>query len=161
VGAPNEVEKTHHYLWRFWRALPRAGHMAIFDRSWYERVLTERVERFTPAPVWRRAYREIREFEGHLADHGTILLKFWIHIDPDEQLRRFRERERTPRKRWKITDEDWRNREKWEAYREAVEELVRRTDEPHAPWHVVPGNSKLYARIFVLEKVVAAMEARV
>jgi polyphosphate:AMP phosphotransferase len=160
VGAPNEVEKAHHYLWRFWRALPRAGQMTVFDRSWYERVLTERVEGFAPEPVWRRAYREIREFESHLADHETVLLKFWIHIDRDEQLRRFRERERTPHKRWKITEEDWRNREKWEAYREAVEEMIRRTDQPEAPWHVVPGNSKLYARIFVLETVVAAMEKR-
>jgi polyphosphate:AMP phosphotransferase len=160
VGAPNEVEKAHHYLWRFWRALPRAGHMAIFDRSWYERVLTERVEELTAEPVWRRAYREIREFEAHLVHHGTVLLKFWIHIDPEEQLRRFRERESTPHKQWKITEEDWRNREKWDAYREAVEEMIRRTHRTEAPWHVVPGNSKLHARIFVLEKVVAAMEER-
>jgi polyphosphate kinase 2 (PPK2 family) len=160
VGAPNEVEKAHHYLWRFWRGLPKAGHIAIYDRSWYERVLTERVEGFTAEPVWRRAFREIREFERHLADFGTLILKFWLHVGRDEQLRRFRLREKTPHKRWKITADDWRNREKWDAYREAVGAMIRATHLPHAPWHVVAANSKLHARVFVLETVVRALEER-
>ena len=124
-AAPTAEEKAHHYLWRFWRDVPKAGHITIFDRSWYGRVLVERVEGFCTEDEWKRAYREINEFERQLADFGTVIVKFWLHIDREEQLRRFEAREETPHKQWKITDEDWRNREKWEQY-----EVGRRR---HAP----------------------------
>ena len=126
VGAPNDVERAHHYLWRFWLQMPKAGHITIFDRSWYGRVMVERVEEFCTETEWRRSYKQINEMEQHLTNFGVILLKFWLHIDPDEQLRRFQERQKTPYKRWKITEEDWRNREKWDAYRSAVEEMLFR-----------------------------------
>jgi len=158
VAAPNDREKSHHFLWRFWRDLPKAGHVAVFDRSWYGRVLVERVEGFCSEAAWRRAYREINQFERQLADSGTVLVKFWLHIDRDEQLRRFRDREATPHKQWKITDEDWRNREKWDRYRAAVVEMLRQTSTPCAPWTVLEANCKLYARIKALRTVAAAWE---
>jgi AMP-polyphosphate phosphotransferase len=153
VAAPNDVEKAHHYLWRFWGQMPKAGHIAIFDRSWYGRVLVERVEGFCTEAEWRRAYREINGMEQHLVNFGTVLLKFWLHIDPDEQLRRFREREGMAHKQWKITEEDWRNREKIDQYREAVEEILHRSTTPYAPWTIVESNCKRYARVKVLETV--------
>jgi polyphosphate:AMP phosphotransferase len=161
IGAPNDIEKAHHYLWRFWTQIPKAGHIAIFDRSHYGRVLVERVEGFCTRQEWKRAYREINEMEQHLVDYGTILLKFWLHIDPKEQLRRFKAREANPHKSWKITDEDWRNRKKHKQYEEAVEEMLFRTGTPCAPWTIVESNCKRYARIKVLETVVKAIRKRV
>ena len=150
IAAPTDEELAHHYLWRFWRHLSRAGGITLFDRSWYGRVLVERVERLARPDEWGRAYDEINEFERQLIDHGTIVVKFFLHIGNDEQLRRFRERERTPYKRWKITDEDWRNREKWDAYVEAVNEMVTRTSTRRAPWVLVEGNDKRFARVKVV-----------
>lgn len=160
VSAPNDIEKAHHYLWRFWRRMPKAGHVAIFDRSWYGRVLVERVEGFCSEAEWRRAYREINEMEQHLVHFGVVLLKFWLHIDQDEQLARFEARRVNEHKRWKIGDEDWRNREKWNQYTVAVEEMLHRTSTSTAPWTVVPSNDKKYARINVLEAVCKAIETR-
>lgn len=160
IGAPNDVERAHHYLWRFWQRMPKAGHMAVFDRSWYGRVMVERVERLCSPEEWRRAYREINEMEDQLVRNGVVVVKFFLHLDPDEQLRRFREREETPYKRWKITPEDWRNREKWPEYEAAIDEMLVRTSTRVAPWTVIPANSKLHARITALETVVAALEAR-
>jgi polyphosphate:AMP phosphotransferase len=153
IGAPTDEEKAHHYLWRFWRQLPRAGSVLIFDRSWYGRVLVERVEGFASEADWRRGYSEIVQFEEQLAEQGMPILKFWLHIDADEQLRRFREREQTPYKKYKITAEDYRNRDQWEAYEAAVDEMVARTSSDFAPWHVVPANSKRFARIAVLDRI--------
>ena len=161
VGAPNDIEKAHHYLWRFWNDFPKAGHIAIFDRSWYGRVMVERVEGFCTEAEWRRAYREINEMEHHMTNFGTVLLKFWLHIDKDEQLRRFEARQQIPHKQWKITDEDWRNREKWDAFKAAVEEMLFRTSTPYAPWTIVESNCKWYARVKVLETVCAAIEERI
>ena len=161
IAAPNDIEKSHHYLWRFWTELPKAGHITIFDRSWYGRVLVERVEGFCTETEWRRAYREINQMEQHWTRFGAIVLKFWVHIDQDEQLRRFKEREKTRYKRWKITEEDWRNREKWDEYEAAVEEMLFRTGTPNAPWTVIESNCKLHARIKVLKTVCEALEARV
>jgi len=160
VAAPNDDEKAHHYLWRFWRKIPKAGHIAIFDRSWYGRVMVERIEGFCSEAEWRRAYREINEMEQHLTHFGTVLLKFWLHIDEDEQLARFKAREENPNKRWKIVDEDWRNRDKRDQYTTAVEEMLYRTSTAHAPWVVVPSNCKRFARVTVLETVIAAIEKR-
>ena len=164
IAAPNDEERAHHYLWRFWRRLPRAGRMAIFDRSWYGRVLVERVERFARPEEWRRAYAEITDFEEALVEHGIVVRKFWLHIDPDEQLERFRERERTGYKKYKITGEDYRNRERWPEYVEAVNEMVRRTHSDAAPWKLVSANDKRNARIEVIETVCddlrAALERR-
>lgn len=160
VSAPNDLEKAHHYLWRFWNRVPKAGHIAIFDRSWYGRVLVERVEGFCSEAEWRRAYREINQMEQHLVHFGTVLLKFWLHIDRDEQLRRFEARQDNPHKRWKMGDEDWRNRQKWDQYLVAVEEMLARTSTGHAPWTVVPSNNKRYARVHVLETVCEAIERR-
>jgi polyphosphate kinase 2 (PPK2 family) len=158
VAAPTAEEKAHHYLWRFWRELPKAGHTAIFDRSWYGRVLVERVEGFCTEDEWRRAYAEITEFERELTEFGTVVVKFWLHIDRDEQLRRFQAREQTPHKQWKITDEDWRNRDKWDRYKAAVVDMLQRTSTPHAPWTILEANCKLHARIKALRTVVAAWE---
>ncbi len=158
-GSPNDVEKLHHYLWRFWSRLPKAGHLTIFDRSWYGRVLVERVEGYCTGEEWERAYREINETEKQWAEAGAAIMKFWLHISPQEQLKRFREREKDPDKRWKITPEDWRNREKWDAYREAVDEMLLRTDKPHARWTVVEANSKYYARVKILTTVIKTIEA--
>ena len=160
IAAPNDIEKAHHYLWRFWMQLPKAGHITIFDRSWYGRVLVERVEGFCTETEWRRAYREINEMEEHIADFGTVVLKFWVHIDREEQLRRFESRRQIPYKQWKITDEDWRNREKWDQYKEAVEEMIYRTSTPYAPWTIVESNSKRFARIRVLDTVIEAVGKR-
>ena len=154
------VEKNHHYLWRFWKDMPKAGHVAIFDRTWYGRVMVERIEGFCTKEEWQRAYKEINDMEAHLAHSGAIVLKFWMHIDKDEQERRFKERMENPEKQWKITDEDWRNREKWDQYEEAVNEMVIRTSTSYAPWIIVEGNDKYYARIKVLESVVNAIERR-
>ncbi len=160
VSAPNDVERAHHYLWRFWNRIPKAGHMTIFDRSWYGRVLVERVEKLCRPAAWKAAYREINEMEAHLTDFGVILIKFWLQIDAAEQLRRFKERERVPHKQWKITEEDWRNRGNWDAYRDAAEEMLARTSPPTAPWTIVESNCKWFARIKALDTVIAAIEAR-
>lgn len=160
VASPNDIEKAHHYLWRFWEKIPKAGHMAIFDRTWYGRVLVERIEGFASEEEWSRAYNEINNMEEQFTNAGYIVLKFWMHIDKDEQERRFQERENTPEKQWKITDEDWRNRAKWDEYEKAVDEMIVRTSTEDAPWIVVEGNSKYYARIKVLETVVEALEKK-
>jgi polyphosphate:AMP phosphotransferase len=152
IAAPTEEEKKYHYLWRFWKHLPRGGRVTIFDRSWYGRVLVERVEGFARRDEWDRAYRELNDFEEQLTEHGILLLKFWLHIDKDEQHRRFREREKTPYKQYKITDEDWRNRKKWDEYEAAVNEMVERTSTEIAPWTLVEANDKYYARVKVLRK---------
>lgn len=160
TASPNDIEKAHHYLWRFWRAMPKAGHIAIFDRTWYGRVMVERIEGFCTTKEWQRAYKEINDMEQDLVNAGAIVLKFWMQIDKDEQAARFKARQENPEKQWKITDEDWRNREKWDQYEEAVNEMLIRTSTPHAPWVVVEGNCKYYARIKVLETVVHAIEER-
>ena len=160
TASPNDIEKAHHYLWRFWTAMPKAGHVTIFDRTWYGRVMVERIEGFCTREEWQRAYKEINDMEKNLTDAGAIVIKFWMQIDKDEQERRFRARQENPEKQWKITDEDWRNREKWEQYEEAVDEMLIRTSTAKAPWVVVEGNCKYYARIKVLETVVEAIEKR-
>ncbi|MGD8309635.1 MAG: polyphosphate:AMP phosphotransferase [Chromatiales bacterium] len=157
VAAPTDEEKAHHYLWRFWRHIPRAGRLTVYDRSWYGRVLVERVEGFASEPEWRRAYAEINGFEQQLAESGVVLLKFWLHISQDEQYERFKERERVPYKQHKITDEDWRNREKWGDYRIAVNEMVVRTSTEEAPWLLIPGNDKKLARLEVLRAVTSRL----
>ena len=159
-AAPNEVELAHHYLWRFWNKIPKAGHIAIFDRSWYGRVLVERVEGFCAEKEWKRAFREINEMEEHLVNFGTVLIKFWVHIDQDEQLNRFEARKQIPHKQWKITDEDWRNREKWDQYKTAVDDMLYKTSTTYAPWTIVESNSKLYARIKAIKTVVESLEKR-
>lgn len=158
ISAPTEIEQAHHYLWRFWTRIPKAGHLTIFDRSWYGRVLVERVEGFCPPEAWQRAYREINDFEKTLTNFRLVLVKFWLHIDKDEQLRRFNDRMTIPHKQWKITDEDWRNREKWDRYETAAADMIRQTSTPYAPWTVVESNNKLYARIKVLKTFISAME---
>ncbi len=159
VAAPTDEENAHHYLWRFWRYIPRAGRLTIFDRSWYGRVLVERVEGFASEAEWRRAYLEINEFEEQLAESGTIMLKFWLQISQEEQLARFKQREQIPYKQHKITDEDWRNREKWEQYKLAVNEMVIRTSTEYAPWSLIAGNDKKFARIEVLKTVCDRLRA--
>jgi len=156
IAAPKGEDGTHHYLWRFWRRLkpPDEKQVIIFDRSWYGRVMVERIEGFCTEDEWRRAYREINEFERQLADHGIILAKFWIHISRDEQLRRFEGRRVTPYKAWKLTDEDWRNREKWDQYEQAVEDMLLRTSTLTAPWTIVEGNDKWFARVKTLRTLV-------
>ena len=160
IAAPNEVERGHHYLWRFWQHLTRAGSTLIFDRTWYGRVLVERVEGFASDAEWTRAYDEIRDFEAHLVEHGHVVMKFWLHIDPDEQLRRFAAREDTPYKKHKITEEDYRNRQRWRDYELAIDDMVRFTSTPEAPWHLVPANDKRSARVEVIRTVGNALEAR-
>jgi len=159
VGPPTTEEKAHHYLWRFWRRIPKTGHITIFDRSWYGRVLVERVEGFCTQEEWERAYREINEFERQLADFGTVIIKFWLHIDSDEQLRRFQSRQSDPRKQWKITEEDWRNRAKWKHYELAVIEMLERTSTLYAPWTILEANCKLFARIKSLRVVVERLDS--
>jgi polyphosphate kinase 2 (PPK2 family) len=154
IAAPSGDDKARHYLYRFWRRLPEAGQIAIFDRSWYGRVLVERVEGFCSEAAWRRAYGEINQFERELLQFGAILFKFWMHISPAEQLRRFKGRERTSYKAWKITDEDWRNRGRWEDYERAAEDMLLKTSTPGAPWTIVEANDKLHARIKALKTVV-------
>ncbi|HUW59554.1 MAG TPA: polyphosphate:AMP phosphotransferase [Candidatus Bathyarchaeia archaeon] len=160
VGPPVGDEKTHHYLWRFWKSLPKGGHITIFDRSWYGRVLVERVEGLATASEWSRAYNEINEFENELTDYGMVLVKFWMHISKEEQLRRFELRQQTPWKTWKITEEDWRNREKWDAYYGAVSDMLVKTSTANAPWTIIEGNNKLHARIKALRTVLGAINAR-
>ncbi len=157
IAAPDTRELEHHYLWRFWQNIPKTGHITIFDRTWYGRVMVERIEGFTPAERCAMAYREIDEFERELVRAGVVVIKFWMQIDKDEQLRRFTARQNDPEKQWKITDEDWRNREKWSLYEDAVNEMLRKTSTEYAPWTVVEGNDKLYARIKVLDTVIAAL----
>lgn len=154
IAAPSGDDKTRHYLYRFWRRLPEQGQIAIFDRSWYGRVLVERVEGFCTEAAWKRAYSEINQFERQLRDFGTIILKFWLHLSQEEQLRRFKEREKTDYKSWKITDEDWRNRGKWEDYERAVEDMLLKTSTHAAPWTVVEANDKWHARVKVLKTTV-------
>jgi AMP-polyphosphate phosphotransferase len=156
--APTDEEKSHHYLWRFWRRLPLAGTIGIFDRSWYGRVLVERVEGLATETEWRRAYQEINEFEAQLTSAGYVLVKFWLQISPDEQLKRFQERQADPFKQYKLTDEDWRNREKWPYYEVAVNQMIQRTTTPTAPWTLVAANDKYYARVNVIETVVQAIQ---
>ena len=158
-AAPTYDEKRHHFLWRFWPALPGWGGMAIMDRSWYGRVLVERVEGFASEAEWRRAYGEITDFERSLVAEGMVLVKFWLHVSPEEQLERFEARRGDPLKGWKLTDEDWRNREKRAAYEEAVEEMLDHTDVPDAPWILVEGDSKRWARIRVMDETIKAIEA--
>lgn len=161
IASPEPYEKARHYLWRFWTKLPKDGHIAIFDRSWYGRVMVERLEGFCSENDWQRAYYEMNEFEQELHNWGAVVLKFWVQIDKDTQLERFTDRQNTPSKRWKLTDEDWRNREKWDRYEEAVNEMLEKTSTKAAPWVLVEGNSKYYARVKVLETVVDALEKRI
>jgi polyphosphate kinase 2 (PPK2 family) len=159
VAAPTEEERAQPYLWRFWRHLPRRGRLTVFDRSWYGRVLVERVEGFCSEADWMRAYGEINEFEASLRRHGVVLAKFWLAIGKDEQYRRFKAREEVEFKRFKITDEDWRNREKWDDYEAAVCDMVDRSSTAQAPWTLVEANNKYHARIKVLRTLCEAVEA--
>ncbi len=159
IAAPTDEERAHHYLWRFWRHLSRAGRINIFDRSWYGRVLVERVEGFASEDEWKRAFSEINEFEEQLTHHGILLLKYWVHITKDEQLERFKAREQIPHKRWKLTEEDWRNREKWDDYNWAVNDIVEHTSTNAAPWVLVEGNDKRFARIKVISTFCDRLEA--
>jgi polyphosphate:AMP phosphotransferase len=158
IAAPSEDERAQPYLWRFWKHLPRAGRLTIFDRSWYGRVLVERVEGFCRPGDWQRAYSEINDFEDQLVEHGIVLVKLWLHISQDEQLRRFREREATPWKQHKLTAEDWRNRERWPTYEHAVNDMIERTSTERAPWTIVESEDKRFARIKVLETIRRAVE---
>ena len=160
-AAPNDVENAQHYLWRFWNCIGRAGRMGIFDRSWYGRVLVERVERFAGDDEWRRAFAEINDFEDQLIEHGIVLLKFWLQISKEEQLRRFKEREETPYKRWKLSEEDWRNRERWDDYALAAHEMIQQTSVMRSPWVLVENEDKLYGRIKVLRTLCEALEQKV
>ncbi len=156
---PTFNEKRKHFLWRFWQDLPGLGGMALFDRSWYGRVLVERVEGYASTEQWTRAYDEIVQFERNLALEGLIIVKFWLQISPEEQLRRFEHRQKDPLRRWKLTDEDWRNRDKIDQYNAAVEDMFKRTDHDLAPWNVVSGEQKKWARVTVLETLVGRIEA--
>ncbi|MCI6044979.1 phosphate--AMP phosphotransferase [bacterium] len=160
TASPNDIERAHHYLWRFWNNVPKKGHIAIFDRTWYGRVMVERIEGFCTKDEWSRAYKEINDMEANWVHSGAVVLKFWLQIDKDEQARRFKERMENPEKQWKITDEDWRNREKWDQYEQAVDDMLVHTSTTYAPWIIVEGNSKYYARIKVLQSVVDAIEKR-
>ena len=158
-AAPTPDEKRHHFLWRFFPTLPGWGGMAVLDRSWYGRVLVERVEGLATREQWLCAYDEINAFERSFASEGMVLIKIWLHISDDEQLKRFERRQGDPLKAWKLTEEDWRNRERRDAYIEAVEDMLARTDQPHAPWHLIPANSKRYARVAVLKTVIERIES--
>lgn len=158
IASPEPHEKNRHFLWRFWTRLPRSGHFTIFDRTWYGRVMVERLEGFCSENDWQRAYNEINEFEKELTDWGAVVIKFWVQIDKDTQLERFNERKANPEKQWKITDEDWRNREKWDLYEGAVNEMLKKTNTAFAPWHVLESNDKHYARIKALKIVIKACE---
>ena len=153
IASPEPHEKARHFLWRFWTRLPKDGHIAIFDRTWYGRVMVERLEGFCSENDWQRAYNEMNEFEKELSDWGAVVIKFWVQIDSDTQLERFTERQNTTEKQWKITDEDWRNREKWDQYEEAVNEMLQKTSTEFAPWHILESNDKKYARIKALRIV--------
>ena len=159
-ASPRGNEKTHHYLWRFWKSLPRAGHLTVFDRSHYGRVLVERVEKFATRAEWSRAYQEINEFESHQVFGGMVIAKFWLHITRQEQLRRFKNREFDPFRSYKLTEEDWRNRARWEQYQDAIEEMFLRTSTPAAPWTVVEAEDKFFARVKVLRTLADAIEKR-
>ncbi|MFS0877098.1 polyphosphate kinase 2 family protein [Solibacillus isronensis] len=161
ISAPQPHEMRYHYMQRFWRKLPQHGQIAIFDRSWYGRVLVERIEGFAEEAEWKRAYEEINGFEKQLTDEDYIMIKFWIHIDSDEQLKRFNERAADPYKSWKLTAEDWRNRDKFNQYCEAADEMFEKTDSENAPWHLIAGNDKNYARVQVLKETVAHIEKEV
>jgi len=158
IASPEPHELARQYLWRFWTRLPRSGHICIFDRTWYGRVMVERLEGFCSEDDWKRAYNEINEFERQLTDWGAVVLKFWIHIDQDTQLARFNDRQNTPEKAWKLTEEDWRNREKWPQYEEAVDEMLQKTSTKNAPWFIIESNDKKYARIKALKIVIDALE---
>lgn len=162
IGAPNDLEQSRHYLYRFWTRIPGPGELVIFDRSWYGRVLVERIEGFASDAQWQRAYREINEFERMLVDDGVILRSLWFHIDPDEQLKRFEARLADPFKAWKMTDEDWRNRDRWDEYIQAAEDMFRETDTELAPWTLIAANDKRHARLMALKTIVEALasEAR-
>ena len=151
ISAPNAEEIQHHYLWRFWNRIPKKGHIGILDRSYYGRVLVERVEGFASESEWSRAYEEILLFEEQLLSFGTIVIKFWLHITSEEQLLRFETRKNDPLKRWKLTEEDWRNRDKWPLYEEAANQMFQKTDAPKAPWFLIPANDKYFARTMILE----------
>lgn len=151
ISAPNAEEIQHHYLWRFWNRIPKKGHIGILDRSYYGRVLVERVEGFASESEWSRAYEEILLFEEQLLSFGTIVIKFWLHISSEEQLLRFETRKNDPLKRWKLTEEDWRNRDKWSLYEEAANQMFQKTDAPKAPWFLIPANDKYFARTMILE----------
>jgi polyphosphate:AMP phosphotransferase len=161
IAAPKPYELARHYLWRFWQHLPKKGHIVIFDRTWYGRVMVERLEGFCSEHDWQRAYTEINEFEQQLSDWGAVILKFWVQIDKETQLKRFEERQNTPEKQWKITDEDWRNREKWDEYEGAVNQMLQKTSTSYAPWHIIESNCKYYARIKTLRLLTEALEAAV
>ena len=158
IASPEPKEKARHYLWRFWTRLPKTGHIAIFDRSWYGRVMVERLEGFCSENDWQRAFYEMNEFEQELHNWGAVILKFWVHIDSDTQLARFTDRQNTPAKQWKITDEDWRNREKWDEYEVAIDEMLQKTSTTFAPWHILESVDKKYARIQALRIVVDTLE---
>ncbi len=160
IAAPDKYELNHHYLWRFWKHIPKTGHIEIFDRTWYGRVMVEKIEGFCTQEQWKRAYKEINEFERELYDWGAVIVKFWIHVSKDEQLRRFNDRENTPEKRWKITDEDWRNREKWDYYESSINDMIKYTSTDFAPWTIVESEDKKYARIKALEVLIDAIEKR-
>lgn len=157
IASPEPHEKARHFLWRFWTRLPKTGHISIFDRSWYGRVMVERIEGFCTENDWKRAYNEINEFERELHDWGAVIIKFWVHIDNQTQLERFTDRQTVPEKQWKITDEDWRNRDKWDDYERAVDEMIRKTSTVFAPWHILESNDKRYARIKALQIVIEAL----
>ncbi len=158
IASPEPHEKARFYLWRFWNRLPKTGHVAIFDRTWYGRVMVERLEGFCSENDWQRAFNEMNEFEKELSDSGTVVIKFWVQIDSDTQLQRFTDRQNTPEKQWKITDEDWRNREKWDLYEEAINEMLQKTNTTFAPWYVLESVDKKYARIKALKIVISELE---
>lgn len=160
IASPEPHEKSRHYLWRFWNRLPKDGHIAIFDRTWYGRVMVERLEGFCTENEWQRAYNEINEFEYELENWGAIIIKFWVQIDKDIQLQRFTDRQNTPSKQWKITDEDWRNREKWDLYESAIDEMLKKTNTSYAPWVILESNNKKYARIKALKTVIERIEKK-
>jgi polyphosphate kinase 2 (PPK2 family) len=160
-AAPTDIERAHHYLWRFWSKLPKAGNVSVFDRSWYGRVLVERTEGFATEDEWRRAFGEINDFESQIVDRGILLLKFWLHISKEEQLKRFEERAESPYKHWKLTDEDWRNREQWDQYEIAAHDMVQFTSTRAAPWILVEGDSKHYARLKILQTICDALDERI
>ena len=158
IASPEPHEKARHYLWRFWTRLPKDGHIAVFDRTWYGRVMVERLEGFCSENDWKRAYNEINEFEKELHDWGAVIIKFWVQIDKDTQLERFTERQNNPEKQWKITDEDWRNREKWDQYEMAVDEMLKKTSTTYAPWRILESVDKKYARIKALKIIIKELE---
>lgn len=160
IASPSTLEKSHHYLWRFWNQMGKDGHITIFDRSWYGRVMVERVEGFAAQQEWSRAYQEINEFEQELAQWGALVHKFWLQLDKDEQLRRFESRQNTPEKQWKITEEDWRNRDKWDLYETAVNDMLRLTSTDFAPWHIIESQDKYFARLKVLNIMIDAIKER-